>query len=158
MSSLRPQTRMLSEQATAVRRAVLVPDHLSDWVPQACAEVATYLHRRGIAPAGYPFARCRSLLDNLIEVEAGIPVAAPIAGSRAVGPSTLPAGPAVVVWHTDPHEKIGLAQHAIDDWLQSEPADRTGDSWEVYHDLPTCDQVGVRIEVIQPIVFAAATV
>ncbi|WP_329000989.1 hypothetical protein OHA18_41980 [Kribbella sp. NBC_00709] len=25
--------------------------------------------------------------------------------------------------------------------------------WEIYHDLPTCDEVGTRIEVIQPIRF-----
>ena len=52
-ASLR-RPRMLAEQATAVRRAVLVPAQLTDWVPRACAEVAAYLFRRGIPPSGYP--------------------------------------------------------------------------------------------------------
>ncbi|MGY4769661.1 GyrI-like domain-containing protein [Kribbella sp. CWNU-51] len=158
MPSVAPQPRMLPEQATAVRRAVLVPAQLTDWVPQACAEVATCLFRRGIPPSGYPFARSRPVHDDLIEVEAGFPVAAPIAGSGRVRPSTLPAGPVVVGRHKGAHEQIGPARQAIDDWLQTEGADRDGDSWEIYHDLPTCDDLGGRIEVVQPITFSAADV
>ncbi len=158
MSSSAPQPRILAEQATAVRRTVLVPAQLTDFVPRACAEVATYLFRRGIPPSGYPFARGHRVHDDLIEVEAGFPVAAPIAGSGLVRPSTLPAGPAVVEKYKGAHEKIGPARQAIDDWLQTEGADRDGDSWEIYHDLPTCDDLGGRIEVVQPITFSAADV
>lgn len=149
---------MLPEQATAVRRAVLVPAQLTDFVPRACTEVATYLFRHGIPSSGYPFARSRPVHDDLIEVEAGIPVAAPITDSGLVHPSTLPAGPVVVGRHKGAHEKIGPARQAIDDWLQTEGADRDGDSWEIYHDLPTCDDLGGRIEVVQPITFPAADV
>ena len=149
---------MLPEQATAVRRAVLVPAQLTDWVPRACAEVATCLFRRGIPPSGYPFARSRPVHDDLIEVEAGFPVAAPIAGSGLVSPSTLPAGPVIVGRHKGAHEKIGPACQAIEDWLQTEGADRDGDSWEIYHDLPARDDLGGRIEVVQPITFPAADV
>jgi effector-binding domain-containing protein len=158
MLSLVPESRILAQQGTAVRRAVLAPEQLTEWVPQACAEVAAHLHHRGAAPCGFPFARIHPLLDNLIEVEAGFPIATPILDTATVGRSTLPGGPAVVAWYTGPHEKIGLAQHAIDDWLQTEPAARIGDSWEVYHDLPSCDQVGSRIEVVQPIALPAITV
>jgi effector-binding domain-containing protein len=149
---------MLAKQATAVRRAILVPAQLTGWVPRACTEVATYLFHQGIPPSGYAFARSHPVHDDLIEVEAGFPVAAPIAGSGLVRPSTLPAGPVIVARHRGAHEKIGLARHAIDDWLRSEGADRAGDSWEIYHDLPTCDDLGGRIEVVQPITFSVAVV
>ncbi len=90
----------------------------------------------------------------MIEAEAGFPLAAPLTDSTLVEPSTLPAGPVLALWHTDPQEKIALAYQAIDEWMEAEGAVSTGDSWEVYHDLPTCDQVGTRIEVIQPITFS----
>lgn len=157
-----PQVRFHSEEPTAVRRTVLFPEQLADWVPSACATVAEHLRHHGIAPAGYPFARCHALPDGEIEAEAGFPVAAPVSALVAalvsagdqVEPSTLPAGPVLAVWHTDPHQKLVETYHTLDDWLDIEHAAATGDSWEVYHDLPTCEQVGIRIEVIQPITFA----
>jgi effector-binding domain-containing protein len=158
MLSLAPQPRMLAEQATAVRRAILMPVQLTDWVPLACADVAAYLFRRGIPPSGYPFARSHPVHEDLIEVEAGFPVAAPIAGSGLVRTSSLPAGPVIVARHKGSHETIGSARRAIDDWLHTEGADRAGDSWEIYHDLPTCDDLGGRIEVVQPITFSTVVV
>ncbi|HEY3560602.1 MAG TPA: hypothetical protein VGL05_24220 [Kribbella sp.] len=149
-----PQVRALTEQPTAVRRAVLVPEQLTDWVPSACAVVAEHLRHHGIAPTGFPFARCHALPDGLIEAEAGFPVGAPIADSAVAQPSTLPGGAVVAIWHTDPDEKLALTYQAVEDWLQKEGAVPTGDSWEIYHDLPTCDDVGTRIEIIQPITFA----
>ncbi|MER7246882.1 GyrI-like domain-containing protein [Kribbella sp. NPDC000426] len=147
------QVRALTEQPTAVRRTLLIPEQLADWVPSACAVVAEHLRHHGIAPIGFPYARCHSLPDGLVEAEAGFPVAAPIADSGVVVPSTLPGGPVLVFWHTDPDEKPAQTYQAIEEWLQAEGAVATGDSWEVYHDLPSCDQVGTRIEIIQPISF-----
>jgi effector-binding domain-containing protein len=150
------QVRALIEQPTAVRRALLVPEQLADWVPSACAVVGEHLRHHGIAPTGFPFARCHALPDGLIEAEAGFPVAAPVADSGVVAPSSLPAGPVLAIWHTDPDEKLAATYQAIDDWLESEGAVATGDSWEIYHDLPSCDQVGTRIEIIQPLTFRRA--
>jgi effector-binding domain-containing protein len=133
-----------------------VLEQLPDWVPSACAVVAEHLRHHGIAPAGYPFARWWALPDGVLQAEAGFPVAAPIADSGVVVPSTLPAGPVLAVWHTDPQEKIALAYQAIEEWMEAKGAVATGPGWEVYHDLPTCEQVGTRIEVIQPITFSSA--
>lgn len=150
------QVRALAEQPTAVHRTRLVPEQLADWVPSACAVVAEHLQHHGIPPAGFPFARYHPLADGVIEAEAGFPVATPIPDSGPVEPSTLPGGPVVAVWHTAPDEKLELTYQAIEDWLAADDAVPAGDSWEVYHDLPTCEQVGTRIEVIQPITFVSA--
>ena len=152
------QTRALTGQPTAVRRAQLRPDQLIHWIPLACDVVAEHLRHHGIASEGYPFARCRSVGNRLIDVEAGFPVAAPIAAASLVDPSDLPAGLVLAAWHRGPYEHRDRAYKAIDDWLDSQGAVRTGDAWEVYHDLPACDQLGTRIEVIQPISFVAAPV
>ncbi|MFF0344760.1 hypothetical protein [Kribbella sp. NPDC004875] len=150
------QSRFHYEEATAVRRAVLFPGQLQDWVPAACAVVAEHLRHHGIAPNGFPFARCHPLLDGVVEVEAGFPVAAPIADSGLVGPSTLPAGPVLAVWHNAPDRKIAESYQVVDEWLAAEGATPTGDSWEIYHDLPSCDHLGTRIEIVQPIAFTHA--
>src|SRR6266576_3653885 len=97
-----PHTTVLPEQPTAVRRAVLSPDQLMDWVPRACTDVASYLYHHGIAPSGYAYARSHLLRDDLIRVEAGFPIAAPITTANLVEPSTLPGGPALVEWYTGP--------------------------------------------------------
>ncbi|WP_350276331.1 GyrI-like domain-containing protein [Kribbella sp. HUAS MG21] len=148
-----PQVRLHSEEPAAVRRAVLVPGQVEDWAPSACAVVAEQLRHHGIAPSGYPFARCHPLPDGLIAAEAGFPVAAPIDDCGPVERSVLPRGPVLAVWHTDPDQKLDETYHAIEEWLRAAGAVASGDSWEVYHDLPTCHHVGVRIEVIQPISF-----
>jgi effector-binding domain-containing protein len=148
------QVRFHREEATAVRRAFLVPEQLPDWIPAACAVVAEHLRHDGIAPNGFPFARWHSSPDGVIEVEAGFPVTAPIAGTGLIEPSTLPAGPVLAVWHTDPDQKLSDTYQLIDEWLETANATRTGDSWEVYHDLPACDQLGTRIELVRPITFA----
>ncbi|MFI7063646.1 hypothetical protein ACIBL3_21860 [Kribbella sp. NPDC050124] len=148
------QTRTFPDQTTAVRRAVVLTDQLTEWIPGACAEIGGYLHRRGITPCGYPFARCHPLFGGLVDVEAGFPVAAPITAHGLIEPSALPGGPVLVVRYAGPYEKIGVVQQTIDDWLHDEGADRAGEGWEVFRELPACDQLGRRIEVVQPITFA----
>ena len=157
MYSVRLQTRVLAEQATAVRRDLLPPEGVATWVPRACSEVAVSLHHRGIAPHGYPFARCHPRADGRIEVEAGFPVAVPITPSSVLESSVLPGGPAVVAWQVGPDDDEGSALHAIDDWLHIEAAEPTGDSWEIYHDLPVCDRRGRRLEIVQPIAVAGVS-
>lgn len=147
------QVRFHREEATAVRRALLVPEQLPDWIPAACAVVAEHLRHHGIAPNGFPFARRHSLPDGMVDAEAGFPVSAPIAGTDLIEPSTLPAGPVLAAWHTDPDQKLSDT-YRLDEWLEAGNATRTGDSWEVYHDLPACDQLGTRVELVQPITFA----
>jgi hypothetical protein len=148
------QNRTLTEQPTVVRRAVLVPDQLADWVPAACTQVAGYLFHHHLTPAGFAFARYHQLVAGLIGVEAGVPVPHPLPGTGLLAASTLPGGPALAVRYTGPYDKIGLAYEEIADWLATEQALRAGDGWEIYRDLPSCDQVGRRIEVVQPIAFA----
>ncbi|NUR96674.1 MAG: hypothetical protein HOV67_15630 [Kribbellaceae bacterium] len=148
-----PQVRFHHQETTAVRRRLVIPGQLADWAPAACAVVAEHLRHHGIAPAGYAFARCHPLPGGLVEVEAGFPIATPIPGTGLVEPSTLPAGPVLAVWHLDPDQKLSETYRAIDEWLETEGATPGGDPWEIYHDLPTCDHLGTRIEIIQPITF-----
>lgn len=149
-----PQFRFHSAAATAVWRTLLVPEQFADWIPAACAVVAEHLRHHGIAPNGFPFARRHALPDGAIAVEAGFPIATPIADTGGlIEPSTLPAGPVLAVWHTDPDQEPTETYRLVDEWMEAGGATPNGDSWEVYHDLPSCDRLGTRIEIIQPVTF-----
>jgi effector-binding domain-containing protein len=149
-----PELRDITEQWTAVRRAVVARDELVTWLAEAFGEVATYLSAHGIAPKGFPFTRCHAVPGHRYAVEAGFPISVRIAGNGSVRPSTLPGGPAVVAWHAGSYDSIAQTYQAIDNWLQDEGGYRTGDAWETYHDPSSRDQPEWRTEVVQPIAFA----
>jgi effector-binding domain-containing protein len=153
-----PESRTMPEQPTAVVRATLRHGELGDWFGTAFDQVADYLHRHGVASCGFPFARCHIRPDGSFELEAGLPVPAPIAGNVQVRPSSLPAGHVVAVWHIGPYVQLGTAYQALDDWLKAEHGLRTGDPWEIYHDPPRRDPQSWRTEVIQPFALAPAEV
>lgn len=152
----RPESRTVPEQPTAVVRATLRYGELGDWVVPAFDQIAHYLHRHGVASCGFPFARYHLRRDGSFEVEAGLPVPAPIIGDARVRPSTLPAGHVVAVWHIGPNEQLGTAYQALTDWLSTEHGVRTGDPWEVYHGPARRDPQSWRTEVIQPFALARA--
>jgi effector-binding domain-containing protein len=62
---------------------------IADRIP----EVFGWLGARGIAPAGPPFLKYNVIdMARQLEIEAGVPVAAPVDGDGAVFPAVLPAG------------------------------------------------------------------
>jgi effector-binding domain-containing protein len=153
---MRCESRTVCEQPTAVLRATLHRDELGGWFGAAFDQVADYLRRNGVAPRGFPFARYHIRPDCAFEVEAGFPVATPIAGDSTVEPSSLPGGHVVVAWHVGPYEQLADAYEAVDAWLKEERGIRTGDAWEIYHDPPSRDPSKWRTEVVQPFVLTTA--
>lgn len=102
------RTQTLREQPTAVRRATLPADQVGSWLADTYAQVAAYLERAGVPMSGPPYARY-VLRDHEMEVEAGFPVADPIAGDGQIEPSGLPAGPVAVSTHYGPYETLAEA-------------------------------------------------
>ena len=80
-------------------------------------EVFAWLGARGLAPAGPPFLKY-SVIDmaRQLEVEAGVPVAAPADGDGEVISGVLPAGRYATVTHVGhPSELMGVTK-ALLDW------------------------------------------
>jgi len=150
MQTETPTTRTLTEQPTAVRRATLGRDELTNWFADAYGEVAGYLSSHGLTAQGYPFARYHVRADGRFDVEAGFPVVAAIAGDRSVLPSTLPAGRVVTAWHIGPYDQLSRTYTLLTDWLTEHHAVPSDDPWEIYHDPPAGDPTDWRTEVIQP--------
>ncbi|MBC6450808.1 GyrI-like domain-containing protein [Actinokineospora xionganensis] len=113
-----------------VRRLVTIAtmNEIADRIP----EVIGGLAERGVAIAGAPFLRyLRVDLAGEIEVEAGVPVAAPIAGS-----CELPAGRYVTITHIGHPDGLTDLTAAVLAW-----GDEQGLDWDVEDGL-----WGARVE------------
>jgi effector-binding domain-containing protein len=113
-------------------------------------EIFGWLAEHGIEPAGAPFFRYRTIdMERSLEIEAGVPVAEPVAPSLPVFADTLPAGRYVdlhVVGHPDElmAETARLLAWAEDGGLRFDHRESpAGDAWtsrlELYHTDPATE-------------------
>ena len=142
--------RTVAAQTTAVRRAVLSPAEVGEWLLAAFSEIAESLRGYRIMANGFPFTRRRLVPDGRIEIEAGFPVGVPVRTDGTVQCSELPAGPVAVISYTGPYDEIDRAYDLLDEWLQSRGIEPSGDPWEIYHDPPTGNRPNWRVEIVQP--------
>lgn len=78
-------------------------------------EIFGWLDARGLAPAGAPFFRYHFIdMERELEVEAGVPVAAPVAGEGDIRAGVLPAGRYVTLHHVGhPDELIEVTAQLL---------------------------------------------
>ena len=129
------RSRTLTEQPTAVRRATLPAEQVGSWLADTYAQVAAYLERAGVPLSGPPYARY-VFRDHEMEIEAGFPVADPIAGDGQIEPSGLPAGPVAMTTHYGPYETLEEAYKAIMTWMDGQGLKPAGAHWEIYFSDP----------------------
>jgi effector-binding domain-containing protein len=143
--------------ATATVRVKCKPADLHQQLATILPEVMGYLSRERLAPAGPPFARFHSF-DELVDLEAGIPVAQPIAGNGRVKPSSLPGGDVVAGMHVGPYHELHRTHEALVDWLAGHGLVAEGGAWEVFWTDPGLerDPSKWRTEVFQPVSAASA--
>jgi effector-binding domain-containing protein len=133
----------------AIRRAVTmqtIPE-IADRLP----DVFGWLAQRGIAPAGAPFLKYNVIdMDRELEIEAGVPVASPVAGAPpAGGPArgdqvlagTLPAGRYAVATHVGHPRGLVEAVRRLLDWAAAQ-----GLEWDM-SPVPAGERWGCRLEV-----------
>lgn len=119
-------------QPTAVVRATLTVSELPAFFGRAFSSVAAVLSARGTPPNQAPFAYYPRLPGATIEVEAGFPVAAPIAASGEVVPSQLPAGTIARATHIGSYGQLTETYTALADWAAIQELALSGPMWEVY--------------------------
>ena len=125
----------LEPQPTAVIRAHVAHDGISDFLGGAFGEVMGVLATQGLAPAGPPFARY-DLTDDGFDIEAGFPASAPVTPTGRVEASELPGGSAIVVLHRGSYADVAAAYSAAEAWLAANEWSSTGSPWEAYLDGP----------------------
>ncbi|MEV4703288.1 GyrI-like domain-containing protein [Actinoplanes sp. NPDC049316] len=147
----RIEARELAEQATASVAASLPQTQVSSWLAGAFQEVIGYLGSARLEPAGPPYARF-SFHDDVVEVEAGFPVAGPVLALGRVVPSSLPGGPAAVTTHRGRYEGLPVAYEAVAHWMKEHACEPSGPHWEVYYTDPRTepDPARWRTDLIAP--------
>lgn len=122
-------------QHTAVVRATMAVEGIAAFIGGALGEIMGQVQAQHAVVTGPPFARYTMLQDGFV-VEAGFPVAEPIAAAGRVEPGELPAGLAVVVLHRGPYDAVAAAYDAAQAWIAEHDWEVTADPWEAYLDGP----------------------
>jgi effector-binding domain-containing protein len=90
-------------------------------------EVFGWLDRHGLAPAGPPFFKYNVIdMARELEMEAGVPVAAAVAGDDRVVAEVLPAGRYATLTHVGHPSELMAATKALLDWAAEQ-----GLTWDV---------------------------
>ncbi len=121
-----PQITERAEQRYVAIRAKVPMAELGQ-VAHRIAEVFGWLAARNIAPAGPPFFRYNVIdMERQLDVEAGVPIGAPVDGDDVVIPGVLPAGRYATVVHTGTPDSLMGATAALLHW-----ADEGGLRWDM---------------------------
>lgn len=123
--------------------------------------VAQRLGELGAAPAGAPYARYHEFGPELVDVEIGFPLAAPVAQlapvavdeSAAVGASELPGGEAALAVHRGPYDTLTETYDALPGWIAARGRMQGAGPWECYVDDPgtVADASQLRTDVYWPL-------
>lgn len=114
-----PQLQARAAQHYAGIRMTVAMGGISGAVDEAFPELFGWLGANGIAPGGPPFIRFLVIdMAADLELDFGVPVAAPVTGSGRVKPGVLPAGKYAVLRHTGDYEGLFAANAALQDWAR----------------------------------------
>jgi AraC family transcriptional regulator len=110
---------------------------------------------------GSLFARYHNFSTDLVDVEIGIPVAAPLPDLPAVadvaagevGAGELPAGRAAITVHRGSYDGLSATYEKLHEWIHEAGESEGAGPWEDYVDDPgdMSDMSNVRTEVVWPL-------
>jgi effector-binding domain-containing protein len=126
------KTTKLKPQPTATIRVTTQPSRIGEAFGEVLPEVASYLERIGVRPAGPPFARYFDYNDDEADFEAGFPVSEPVPGEGRIAAGELPGGRAAVTTYVGPYEGLQDVHEEIGEWVLANEHDPGGAVWEVY--------------------------
>ena len=117
-------------------RRVTPLEQIGPSIGQIYGELGAFLGAQGIAPCGAPFTRYHGCTDAGMDIEPGMPIAAPTDGAGAILAGTLPGGKAAVYTHTGPYHLLGPAHEAVQAWITEQGLTAAGPPWESYLNDP----------------------
>ena len=145
-------TKQLDAQPILGIRTVVTHDKIGEAMGPLFGEIFGYIQQSGQAPAGMPFTIYYHMdggpLDmggeacvdgGQIDMECGMPVAAPMDGSGRIQASELPAGTVATVTNMGPYDNLPQTWSALTEWMEAEGLQAAGAPWEVYMTDPGAD-------------------
>ena len=150
MRSVIESVTLPGQPAIALRDEV-PRNKIGEWLGGAYERIFTYLGMTGVQPAGPPFGRF-GFRGDLIDAEAGVPVASRVAEDGGFSVVCLPAGPAAVTLHAGPYDTLDQAHKAVEEWIAEHGYEAVGDWWEEYLADPAAepDPAAQRTRVVMP--------
>ena len=127
---------------------------MAAFMGSAYGELFQLIGQQGVRPAGPPFAVYHDpeFKEDDIDVEAGVPVAEPVASVGRVVGGEFPAGSVAFTLDLGPYEGIGGAYRAVTAWVEVHGREFAGPPREVYLvGVGQAEPSGYRTEVQFPI-------
>ena len=116
-----PEIVTRAEQPYVAIRTQVTMEDLGTVVPPLNQEVFAWLGERGAPPAGAPFWKYNVIdMARKLEIEAGVPVAAAVAGDDRVVSGVLPAGRYATLTHVGHPSELAAATGALLDWAAAQ--------------------------------------
>ncbi|MCV0403085.1 MAG: GyrI-like domain-containing protein [Chloroflexi bacterium] len=146
--------------SVAVRIRAPVAD-LGELFGTHLANVAHGIADRGGQPAGAPYGRYHAMDAEEVDLEIGVPIAAPIGDLRPLadcepgemGSSELPGGEVAVTVHHGSYDGLSRTYPALQAWIGEQGRTIGGAPWESYVDDPfEVAEADLRTEVCWPLV------
>lgn len=126
----------LKPQPVLVIEAEVAPPALGEALARILPTVHGFAERHDAPVTGMPFMRYLAMTDRF-RIEAGMPIAEPVAGEGEVECRELPAGRAATTLYVGPYEQVGTAWDAIYAWCDERGIERRFGGWDAYENDPT---------------------
>ena len=134
-------------------RAKIPVNKISENLSIMLPEVSTYISKNNFTMAGPPYSRYHTMKADIIDLEAGIPVALPAKGEGRIQSGELPAGPTAITWHFGVYQDLSTTHALLSEWVKTNKHVATGPVWEIYWTDPGIepDPTKWRTQIFMPV-------
>jgi effector-binding domain-containing protein len=133
------QVTQHDEQPTAGIREQVPIGGLQEFFGRAFQETMAYIQSHGLDPVGPPFGKYYGTPADVVDVEAGFPVAAPITAEGNVIPGSLPAGKVVETVHVGSYETMHRSYSDMERYFAAAGLKPSSIMWESYLSDPATE-------------------
>lgn len=142
----------VTPQRLIAMRTLTSRDALGGVLQNSLEAVWRYLNTFEEVTVGPAIVRYLQMKDDMLEVEAGFPVAEEIAGHERITPVNLPGGRAATTIHTGDYAGLPAAHAAVRRWMTEEGIAAAQTAYEIYWVEPNAGEGSeARTEVVVPI-------